>query len=404
MTRTPDVIQIGDWRLREGAYGKGVNELTHSQLPPKIAALTGLTTVDDFCAMRDEEGRGTQKFIPYEEMDSVLQDGDMLVYMDRRGLSEMEKEEYLKQRGWHGEIAYKKDDGKYYQQATWGGKLREIQCADNSNDRNCQSPNVKNPILGIYRVMLGLPEGMEQKLKRGVGMWAAIFSSHAFPTAGQQFGIDRYLDPADFGTVEEIEALAPRIIRQEEVKPVTCIQWAYQVLCLAVNVPLSRAMLRRLGEGVEVEYETRFAATLGWMDDSIMPAGKIPYVPYTPAETAQSFLDTYGNGVSLVEALSAGHQLGDMLGVNPSILIDGAMKNAGEDIRKQLASQLAAYFADIAHTGDRTRPLYIDGRTDEYRHVMPIQPFCEVRNQSRPGNLGWSYIATAVGVEELVRA
>lgn len=404
MKRAPEIVQIGGWRLRDGAYGKGDYDLTHSQLPAKLMALTEQENVDDFCAERDSGGRGIQKFIPYEEMDAVLMDGDILVYMDRRGLSEMPCLDMPKQRGWHGEIAYKKMDGAFYQQATWGGEPREWKCANNADDRKCQTPNVKNPIIGIYRLELNIPEAHERQLKCGTRFWAEIFSRHTFPTPAQQFGIDRYLDPADFGTVADIEAMAPRIIRQEEVKPVTCIQWAYQVLCLAINVPLSRTMLRRLGEDVEAEYEKRYAAKLGWMDNSILPAGKIPYVPYTPAETAQSFLDTYGNGLSLVEALTSGHQLGDMLGVNPSILIDGAMKDAGEDIRKRLAAQLAAYFVDVARTGDRTRPLYLDGRSDEYRHVMPIQPFCEVRNPTRPDNLGWSYIATAVGGDELVRA
>ena len=136
MKRAPEIIQIGDWRLKEGEYGKSVYNLTHSRIPETLAKISGMETADDYCAERDAEGRGIQKFIPYEEMDTVLQDGDILVYMDTNELLQIEKAAKPKQRGWHGEIAYKNEDGAFHQKATWSGKLRELKCADNGKERD----------------------------------------------------------------------------------------------------------------------------------------------------------------------------------------------------------------------------------------------------------------------------
>ena len=396
MKRAADIIQDGDWRLKAGAYGKDLYSLTHSTLPPQLAALTGMETADDFCAKRDSNGQGIQKFIPYEEMDSLLRDGDMLVMTTPAdvGAIMMEagknKANSLTQRGWHAEIVCRDIDGCFYQKAPWHDRLFKHQC------KNMDShPRYSDFIVGIYRAEMGVDRTREEALKAEVRRWAEIFCVHKFPDKASQFNIHEYLDPADFETPDDLRRIAAHLIRKEydQIQMVTCVQWAYQVLCLALNVPLTPHLLRELG--VYEAYQQHWGPTLGVADDSLVPLNRVPYVPYSPAETLQAFLNTYAEGVSLVEWLGKGKALGSLFGFDLNVLL-GKDEGGKADV-------LRNYFAEVLAKGDLTVPLIVPGRPP-YRHVMPIQPFCEVRNPSRSGNMRWSYVATAVSRSQLVRA
>ena len=395
MKRAADIIQEGDWRLKEGAFGKDLYSLTHSTLPPQLAALTGMETVDDFCAKRDKNGQGIQKFIPYEEMDSLLRDGDMLVMTTPADVGAIMMEEgknkanSLTQRGWHAEIAYRDADGCFYQKAPWHDRLIKHPCK-NMNLHPCYS----DFIVGIYRAELGVDCTREEALKAEVRRWAEIFCVHKFPDKASQFNIHEYLDPADFETPEDLRRIAAHLIRKEydQIQMVTCVQWAYQVLCLALNVPLTPNLLKELG--VYEAYRQHWEPTLGAADDSLVPLNRVPFVPYAPAETLQAFLNTYAEGVSLVEWLSKGMALGSLFGFDLNVLIGREAEGKSEIMRN--------YFAEVLAKGDLTIPLVVSGRPP-YRHVMPIQPFCEVRNPSRSNNMRWSYVATAVSSSQLVR-
>ena len=397
MKRAPEIVQEGEWRLKEGAFGKDLYHLTHSTLPPQLAALTGMETVDDFCAARNAEGRGVQKFIPYEELDGVLQDGDMLVMTEPHDVGAMmmspEKEKKancLKQRGWHAEIVYMGADGHYLQKAPWHNRLIKHDC------RNMRMhPRYSDFIAGIYRVELEKDRAYEAALKAEVRRWVEIFGEHKFPDKASQFNIHEYLDPADFETPDDLRRIAAHLIRKEydQIQMVTCVQWAYQVLCLALNVPLTSKLLKVLG--VYEAYQENWAAALGYADDSLEPLNRVPYVPYAPAETLQSFFNTYAEGVSLIEWMGKGMALGALFGFDMNVM--AGKESEGKD------GALRDYFSEVLAKRDLTIPLRVPGRPP-YRHVMPIQPFCEVRKPSRPGNMRWSYVATAVNGDHLVRA
>ena len=394
MKRAPEIVQEGEWRLKERAFGKDLYQLTHSTLPPQLAALTGMETVDDFCAMRNAEGRGIQKFIPYEEMDSVLQDGDILVFTatDDWGdvLKGKEPANALKQRGWHAEIAFKNANGPFWQKAPWGDGLLPHPCADMA-----LRSNYRDYIVAIYRVEPAGNDAQVAALKAEVRRWVEIFCRHKFPKKADQFNIHEYLDPADFETPDDLRRIAVHLIKKEydQIEKVTCVQWAYQVLCLALNVPLASKLLKELG--AYEAYQENWAAALGYADDSLEPMNRVPYVPYAPAETLQSLINTYAEGLSLIDWLEKGMGVGALFGFDMNVL-------AGKESEGK-AGVLRDYFAEVLAKRDLTVPLRVPGRPP-YRHVMPIQPFCEVRKPSRLDNMRWSYVATAVNGDQLVRA
>lgn len=397
MTRAPDIVQVGDWRIKDGAYGRNLYNLTHSTLPASLASISGRETVDDFCAERDVEGRGVQRFVPFGELDSVLQDGDLFVMTAPEDVGAvmtdadpMKRVNCLKQRGWHAEIVCKGGDGRYWQKAPWHSNLIKHPCSEMASH-----PAGSDFIVSIYRPELGVDPIRQAGLKVEVRRWVEIFCVHKFPERADQFNIHEYLDPADFETPEDLRRIAGALIRKEydQVQKVTCVQWAYQVLCLALNVPLTPRLLKEIG--AYEAYQEHWAGQLGYADDALEPLGRVPFVPYTPAETLQSFLNTYAEGVSLLDWAGKGGALASMLGFDL-----GVLSGQGEGKRAEV---LAGYFTEVFARRDLTIPLVIPGRPP-YRHVMPIQPFCEVRKPSRPDNLKWRYVATAVNGNNLVHA
>ena len=347
--------------------------------------------VDDFCAERNEDGSGIVKFIPYEEMDEHLMNGDIVVFTETADIGNIitqKNPDMLKQRGWHAEIAFKDAKGGFREIAPWHNSLIQHTCKKmHAHPQSC----ARNAILGIYRVHTGCDQTIENALKAQVNRWIRIFGHHQFPTPSDHFGIHQYLDPADFLNVADLQNIACLLIRREydKIAKVTCVQWAYQVLCLALNVPLTRATLSELG--VYDEYVDHWKSQLGLDDDSIKPLGKLPFVPYSPAETLQAWLNTYAEGIDLLQLLQTSSAFSGLLEKGLTSLVSN--ENA--------ADVVLSYFKEVGQKQDLTLPLVIDGRPP-YSHVMPIQPFCEVRKPSRPENLRWSYVATAVNRSELV--
>ena len=216
MNRDPDVVQVGGWRLKEGAFGRDLYGLTHSVLPAPLASATGRETVDDFCAERDAEERGIQRFMPFGELDSVLQDGDILVMTAPEDVGAvmmdpdpMKRANCLKQRGWHAEIVYKGGDGRYWQKAPWHSHLVKHPCSEMASH-----PAGSDFIVSIYRPELGVDPIRQAGLKAEVRRWVEIFKDHKFPERADQFNIHEYLDPADFETPEDLRRIAVFLIRR----------------------------------------------------------------------------------------------------------------------------------------------------------------------------------------------
>jgi len=231
---------LGGWNINWDAFGAKFGPRNLDQLvlasPPSLPGLPFGTAVDDFSATIDESRQPCPPYlrvVPFgcreDAISPLIDDGDILVFV-HQAVNRDNPAEALKQRGWHAEICYKNDAGQAFQKAPWGP------CNDSD----------PSWIIHIFRLELpGIDRDRVVTLKRQVRSWKTIFNDYDFPTDGNPAtGGHWFLDPADFASVSDLEDLARRIIRRPEgikpsVPPVTCVQWAYQVLCLALNVPIS---------------------------------------------------------------------------------------------------------------------------------------------------------------------
>jgi hypothetical protein len=86
----------------------------------------------------------------------------------------------------------------------------------------------------------------------------------------------------------------------------------YQVLCLALNVPLTPRLLKEIGA-------SRHTRSIGGpariCDDALAPLDTGSFRALNSAETLQSFLNTYAEGVCLCWMGGKGGALASMLGL-----------------------------------------------------------------------------------------
>ena len=386
---------VGDWTIKWETFSPQFNladidAFTQTTLPPEF----GGQKVDDLSATVDEKRNTCPPYlrvVPFgpssDAIHSVIQDGDILTFVFPKIACEGPVE-VLKQRGWHTEIGYLDGLGHACQIAVWGGGIIPRMC----NDCN------QEWIIHILRVIIpGVPEERVLALKKQVRLWKEIFNKHEFPNDGDQYtGSHRYLDPADFGTVEEIEGIARSLIcRTSDIMPnvpkVTCVQWAYTVLCLSLIVPLNERSLVRLG--VWDAYKRNWEPKLGLSEPDLVGIDVLPFVPFSPAEVMQSFLDTYFEGLQLVEALRK---------PMTRLLLENILKQQAHEGLPELVS---SYFDEIVESGDIAKPLQVPGRPP-YRFVMPITFFSESRAAcKKPASAPWfQYVGTAIHESFVCRA
>jgi hypothetical protein len=379
---------LGGWNINWDAFGAKFGPRNLDQLvlasPPSLPGLPFGTAVDDFSATIDESRQPCPPYlrvVPFgcreDAISPLIDDGDILVFV-HQAVNRDNPAEALKQRGWHAEICYKNDAGQAFQKAPWGPTPRDKPCNDSD----------PSWIIHIFRLELpGIDRDRVVTLKRQVRSWKTIFNDYDFPTDGNPAtGGHWFLDPADFASVSDLEDLARRIIRRPEgikpsVPPVTCVQWAYQVLCLALNVPLSHSNLRRLA--VEDDFSKSWQSQIPLADDRLLGINTLPFVPYSPAQVLQAFLDTYMPGKSLLALLRLPGAREFLHGVLE------AQRHPG------MPEAVESYLNDISSSGDISRPLVVHPYT--YRFVMPIAFFCEARTPPSDTGAPWfRYVATAL--------
>lgn len=378
---------IGEWTIDWAGFAarswpQSLDDLVTSRVPD----LLGGGAADDFCATVDENRQPCEPYLrvlPFgpnsTAVDQVVEDGDVLSFV----LPELENGgavEVLKQRGWHAEVCYKAENGTACQRAPWG---------DNQRDKPC---NESDPgwVIHIFRPRFpALAPDSFDAMKQQVRLWKEIFGKHRFPADGDQYsGSHRYLDPADFSSVEEIEEIARKLLsRPRETMPdvpkVTCVQWSYQVLCLSLCVPLNERVLTRLG--VFDAFRNNWPDMAGKTPPYLDGAGKLPFIPYSPAQVLQSFLDIYGEGRSLIACLQ-----------NPGTkrMLEGFLIR---EAPPGLPEAVRSYLEEVTQSGDITPPLRVPGR-QPYRFVMPITYFCEARSAicKEPDEPWFQYVGTMI--------
>lgn len=366
---------IGDWEINwdtfKAKFGvANLEELVSSTVPGEL----GGGIVDDFSAMIDENRCVVEPYlniIPFGPtstvVNDVIHDGDILSFVYAK-MGVGGPVEILKQRGWHAEICFKSKDNIAMQRAPWGHSQVERKCNDNKIDW----------VIHVFRPIIPTIEIKQfEELKKQVRLWKVIFDKHVFPSAGDQYtGSHQYLDPADFNSVTDIKAIARKLISRSQydmpnVPKVTCVQWAYQILCLSLNVPLNEKTLVELG--VYKQFKEHWNDLNVLVPEDLIGADVLPFVPYSPAQVLQCYLDVYAKGRSLLEILREPKAKNFMQKLIESNKLPG------------LPEAISAYLSKILETGDISIPLTVQGR-QEYRFVMPISFFCDSRIAHKKGS------------------
>lgn len=344
---------ISKWTIDEKAFSMSLDELASTQLPEwnSLAAQIGLTMpkppgyvarrVDDFSPEFDLDGAGVLSILPFSELGGIIQNGDIIVFMEPK--STFEFFPLIKQRGWHAEIAFRRPDGTAVQCAPWSGEseIQEHPCNGLQNHRRYYAPRWN---LHIFRISPSDAEEVNLRcLLQQVPMWRQIYGRYNFPPEIWQ------LDPVDFGNVVELESLACQLIRGDSVPDMFCMQWVHAILSLALNVPLSKTNLSRLG--VLDAYMERWP-DLGFCLDNATPLGFLPILPYTQSDLLHALMSLY--------LKTPPSEVQNML---PMFLKVPAIKNM------------------LSGAPDRT--------------ILPIAPFSEYRKPNHTGTVRWEYVATS---------
>ena len=290
---------LGKWTIDWGKFGqhyavRSLDELVSSTMP-EVPGIPFQRPVDDFSAVYDDalvRCGPYLRIIPYggsqDLISPVVQDGDLFVFVHQR-LDYSNPLMLLEQRGWHAELCYKNDAGVAFQTAPWGDSLGNHPC-----NQTVDGGGHDDRIVHVFRPEFpSMSQQQADALKQQVRAWRRVFNKHRFPRDGEQFPASPwFFDPADFATVADLEVLAKALVCRSpndfpNVPEVTCVQWSYEVLCLALNVPLTAENLGRLG--IRGDYDRHWAASLGTPPATICGLGRLPFVPYSPAEVLQAF-------------------------------------------------------------------------------------------------------------------
>lgn len=365
----------------------------------QLLGVLGYRPVDDFSSFRDAEGRSCPPFlriVPFgpntRAPDSVVEDGDVSVYVYPRR-DERDNLNELKQRGWHAEICYWDQDGRAGEAGPWGSFLKERLFETSPHTDYVQD---FAHMFHIFRLRgVGPDEPRIRALVQDIKNWIRVFDRFRFPADGDQAtGMHKYMDPADFGSVGELEAIARKLISRgpdviPDIAPVTCAQWTFQILCLAINVPLNPTAMQRLG--VEADFEANWQGRIRPIASELDGIGKLPFIPWSPVEVVQAYLDSYLPRTDAVEFLttpSDGRKvIANLLRLDP-----------------QMALGIRGYLERLKETKDPREPLVLPG-VGRIRFMMPSSFYCEARKGADGmGNPWFQYVATLVDEKYVVEA
>lgn len=297
-----EINYIGDYRLRAN-IGRHNEPYWTSQIVIKGQS----KTVVDAAGM-DTAGRNVVRLIPYgerrRELDSILQNGDLLAYVQGRmnlvipanlaGINfDVAKNlvgGWLKGRASHAELGYVSDGGRAMQVSLWG---REgPMCPEDRYFFN----HTDNDTISIYRVSLrdyGVDEGTENLLKAEVKRWKQIVQPVYFPC-----GAAMNVDPADFTSIDELKRIAQKFLAHSPSDPrptfdfkLNCVQWSTLVFSLAVCFPLSKMMLGFIG--AEEDYAKNWSARLGYAQEGLVGLNELPIPFYSITEIVENTLNMY---------------------------------------------------------------------------------------------------------------
>ena len=254
----------------------------------------------------DKNGANVVRLLPYSNgntklIDSVLQDGDLLAYVQGPKRIELQATptiqnnlgyigDILKGRATHAELGYLNDTHQAMQVSLWG---RSGPMAP--EDRRFFN-HTDNDTISIYRASLagyGIDLTTEGLLKAEIKRWKEIVQPVYFP-CGEEMNVD----PADFTSVPELQNIAKLLLSRSPNNPepafnfkLNCVQWSTLVFSLAVCFPLSRQMLSSCG--LLHDYESNWSNRLGFATDGLIGLSELPIPFYTIDEIVENTLDLY---------------------------------------------------------------------------------------------------------------
>lgn len=391
-----------DWDKFASAKGQGLKSWDEF-CSTSITIGSNKHLVNDVCPYELVNGRESfyMRVIPYgpnfAEIDDVIEDCDLLMYIEDRRPAEIDianisKGDFgtllnlLKQHGFHAEAGYHGDDGYAHQVGLW---------SDRPVDRRFHESETQQYTINIFRLSFPWLQDKDQKrLKRELHKWKRLFNKHTFP-GGQEM----LTDPVDFTNISELSNIAKRLINRPPDTPtglnkVNCVQWVCQAVALALNYPLTRAVVDQLEmSNVFEQHLINGVYQIDYSDDDLTGLDTMPVRFYSPARVLQTTIDMYGLGIDIADVLklSSASEITEKLA---PYLPAGLTRNTIEN-----------YIITIQKTGDIDTPFYIKSDIP-YKIVMPSTFLVECREHTRipPAQSPMiSYIGTAVHQDFVTR-
>lgn len=389
----------GNWNFNWPSFAKRYGGATSvDQFCTSPISVNGHTRqINDLCPISISDGIETYyiKIVPYgdgvHEVNGLVDNCGFLTYvynplstpdisLSPAGL--MNIKPLLRQRGMHSEATFINKEGEARQIAPWHEMF---------GDRPFHFFHDNKPqeyIMHIFRLdMPWLSTERQTKQKLELLKWVKIFNKHTFPAKLE-------IDPVDFTTVTELADIARKLIARNPnsdtgLPPVNCVQWSCQAVSLALNFPLTRAVVRDLG--MTEAFERNWVGVLDYSDDDLEGINMLPVRFYTPARLMQSTFDMYCPEFSLIDVLRYA-KTANML---DSYIAPLATKVSPDKIK--------AYLDAIISTGDIDIEFDI-GTGMSFKTVMPSTFILESRLHARnpPTHAPIiSYVATALPKEHV---
>jgi len=385
---------IGNWKIdldklkQSNNLPGDLNDLNFITELPNWPIFPNGGQVDDFSAYIDENRSSVGNYlrvIPFlqsneGEVNSIIQDGDIVVCMKPKIVQD---EQYILQRGWHSEIFHKSQGNRF--------------CISGVEDSGgiINTKELVFPvdwISNIYRVVY--PEskynpGDVSKLKSQVLIWRTIYNKYLFPG-------NIFIQHADFNSKSDIGNIADILLKKKRddnpaIDPVTCVQWAYEVLCLSLCFPISIEYLQ--GNGYYEDFKNNYPDLIGLLpEENLKGMDEIPFFPYTSAQVIQASLDTYSKGTLLIDVLK-----------NQMIrnMFEQFIKSKS-NLDDKDAGIVIDYFEKISVSGNIAEPMMVDGKP--YNFIYPGMFYCETSKalQKGPDEPWVQYVCTILPSEYVI--
>lgn len=362
----------GIWTLNLDSVKRKMPNFDFNTNPYSVLGLGSNKNIDDFSI------NGELEVLPIKnnlsEVEKQFEDGDIIVCM----MPQVEpKERLLTQRGWHSEMFFRNLDNRLCIGGVVGG--------DTIQTRGYGEDVPEDWISNVFRVEFPKDVYSVEKirqLKNQVRIWRTIYNKYKFPP-------NMFIDKADFLSKVDLKKNVNALLSKTRDgfindEYVTCVQWAYEILCLSLCYPLSIKYLER--EKYLENVKANYPEIIKFLpEEEITGVDDIPIIPYTPAQVIQASLDMYFDKVPMIQ-----------------IFKDKTIKRTFVDaIRTQLregaGKMLDEYIEEVIKNENISQPMIVNGKP--YTFIYPSIFHAEARKNQVVSKPYVRYVATIVNGE-----